>query len=183
MQANIALVCAGQGAQAVGMGRDLLDIFPDGRTLFDQASDTLGFDLARICFEGPETELLRSDVCQPAIFTVSVICARALQARLPALAQPGGMAGLSLGEWTALHLAGAISFVDALEVLQARGRFMQEACEAEPGAMLSVIGLDSARLEQLAGEAGVEVANFNSPEQTVLSGRRASIARAEQLAR
>lgn len=179
-----AWVCAGQGAQTVGMGRDLANAHPVCRELFDRANAVMGCDLARLCFEGPEAELVKSHICQPAIFTVSAACAAALRARLPADAgRPLGLAGLSLGEWTALHLAGAIAFEDCLKVLEARGRFMQEACEAEAGAMLSVIGLDAARVAEIAGAAGVEVANYNCPGQIVLSGRRAAIAAAETLAK
>ncbi len=171
------LLFAGQGAQFVGMGRDLAGALPAVRSLFAQANAALGYDLARLCFEGPEAELVKSQHCQPAIFTVSLACCRALDLRAPAAA-----AGLSLGEWSALCLAEAVSFEDGLRILAARGQFMQEACEARAGAMLSVIGLGGEALAGIAADAGVEIANLNSPEQTVLSGPRAGIQQAEKLA-
>ena len=176
-----AAVFAGQGAQAVGMGKDLADADPACRALFDTASSVLGYDLARICFEGPIEELTKSNHCQPAIFTMSVACFRALERGVPGLTF-AGTAGLSLGEWSALHAAGALSFEDAVRILEARGRFMQEACQAQEGGMISVMGLDRAALEKVCAEAGVEIANLNSPEQTVLSGPKARIPIAEKLA-
>ncbi len=179
-----AMVCAGQGAQTAGMGRDLAERYPLCRDLFARADETLGFELGRLCFEGPESELVKSNIAQPAIFTVTVACVAALRAALPPeKRQPAQLAGLSLGEWTALHLAGALSFEDTLRVLEARGRYMQEACDAEPGTMLSILGLDANRVTEIAATAGVEVANYNSPEQTVLSGRRDAMPVAEQLAK
>ncbi|NLB60241.1 MAG: ACP S-malonyltransferase [Lentisphaerae bacterium] len=172
---------AGQGAQFVGMGRDLAAALPECRALFTRANEVLGYDLAALCFEGPESELLKSQHCQPAIFVGSLACHLALQLR-GAAPHPAAVAGLSLGEWTALCLAGAISFEDGLRVLAARGRFMQEACEQNAGAMLSVIGLPLAALEPLAAAAGVTIANLNSPEQTVLSGTGPAIEQAQQLA-
>lgn len=179
-KSNTAWVCAGQGAQAVGMGRDLAEKYPACRKIFDRASKTLGFDLANICFSGPETELTKSNICQPAIFTVSTACAAALCTKLPReTPRLVAMAGLSLGEWTALHLAGAVEFDDCVRILEARGRFMQDACEATQGGMLSVIGLDADRVTEIAAETGVVAANFNSPQQTVLSGSQAGIEKAE----
>ncbi len=176
-----AVVFAGQGAQAVGMGRDLAEADPEIRALFSRAGDVLGLDLAKLCFEGPIEALTRSDNCQPAIFTVSLACFQALRRAAPSLEFYGG-AGLSLGEWTALHAAGVLSFEDTLRVLQARGRFMQEACEERPGAMLSVMGLAPDVLERVARETGVEIANLNAPDQTVLSGEKSRIAEADKMA-
>ncbi|MBU4201060.1 MAG: ACP S-malonyltransferase [Verrucomicrobia bacterium] len=175
------LLFAGQGAQCVGMGRDLAEAFPECREAFTRANEVLGYDLAKLCFEGPESELVKSHHCQPAIFVVSMVCWRALILQYPALAVEA-VAGLSLGEWSALCLADAVSFEDGLRVLSARGRFMQEACEEREGAMLSVIGLNMEALQHIAANAGVEIANFNSPEQTVLSGPKADIQQAEKLA-
>ncbi len=177
-----SIVFPGQGSQVAGMGRDLAERHPSCRELFDRASAVLGFDLARICFEGPIEELTKSSNAQPAIFVASVACLEALRIARPGLSF-SATAGLSSGEWAALHAAGVISFEDALRVLEARGRFMQAACEEQPGGMLSVIGLDVPALEKVAAEAGVQIANLNSPEQTVLSGPRAGIEAAEPLAK
>lgn len=177
-----ALVFAGQGAQAVGMGRDLSEAFPECRALFERADAALGYALSKICFEGPEATLTQSNHCQPAIFVASLAAHRALLLQLPSLTF-SGTAGLSLGEWTALHVAGALTFEDALCALEARGRFMQEACQEADGAMVSVMGLDLEQLHKVAAAAGVELANLNSREQTVLSGPRAGIVQAEQLAK
>lgn len=176
-----ALIFPGQGTQASGMGRDLAEKHPEIRALFERAGEVLGYDLARICFEGPDTELTRSDHAQPAIFLVSVACAEALKRARPALAWAAS-AGLSSGEWAALYVADVLGFDDALRILQARGRFMQEACEMNPGAMTSVLGLDPAALQGVCDETGAEIANMNSPEQTVLSGTREAIEAAEKVA-
>lgn len=179
---NTAILFPGQGAQAVGMGKDLADQLPLCRGLFDRAGEVLGFDLAQICFEGPEEELTRSHHAQPAIFAVSMAAYEALKAQRPELA-PAAYAGLSSGEWAALHAAGVVSFEDALRVLEARGRFMQSACEQTRGGMMSVIGLEVSRVQEIAEQAGVQVANLNSPEQTVLSGTVEGIEKAEPLAK
>lgn len=176
-----AVVFAGQGAQFVGMGKDLAEAIPECRALFDRASATLGFDLFKLCSEGPIELLTKSDNCQPAIFVASMACYTALKGRVPGL-QPAGMAGLSLGEWTALHAAGALSFEDTVKILRARGQFMQEACDERQGGMVSVMGLPMAELEKICVLIGVQIANINSTEQIVLSGDKAGIAEAEKLA-
>jgi [acyl-carrier-protein] S-malonyltransferase len=176
-----AIVFAGQGAQFVGMGRDLAGAYPECRALFERADAALGYALSSVCFEGPEGELTKTSRCQPAIFVTSMACAVALARRAPGL-EWAAAAGLSLGEWTALHQAGALTFEDTVRVLEARGRFMQEACEARDGAMMSVIGPAAEALEPVCARTGVEIANLNSPGQTVLSGERAAIAAAEKLA-
>ncbi len=163
------------------MGRDLAERDPECRAVFDAASAVLGYDLARVCFDGPQEELTRSDHAQPAIFTVSVAAYTALRRAAPGRTFEAA-AGLSSGEWTALHVAGALSFEDTLRVLEARGRFMQKACTETRGAMLSVIGLAPDQLERICRNADVEVANLNSPEQTVLSGPAEHIEKAEALA-
>jgi [acyl-carrier-protein] S-malonyltransferase len=179
---SMAVIFPGQGAQAVGMARDLAGAFPECRSLFDRANQVLGHDLARLCFEGPIEELTKSSNTQPAIFVASAACFAALRKLKPDVSFVA-TAGLSSGEWAALHAAGAVSLEDALRILEARGRFMQEACEQNPGAMLSVIGLDVEALRGVCEQAGVEMANLNSPEQTVLSGRREGIDAAEKLVR
>lgn len=177
-----ALLFPGQGAQQVGMGRDLAAAFPSCRRLFAEANDVLGFDLSSICFDGPVENLTRSNHAQPGIFVVSAAAYVALQEERPNI-QPDALAGLSSGEWAALYAAGAVSFADTLRVLEARGRFMQAACERNEGTMLSVIGLTVEQLIPLAAECGVAVANLNSPEQTVLSGTVEGIAKAETAAK
>jgi [acyl-carrier-protein] S-malonyltransferase len=177
-----AIVFAGQGAQFVGMGKDLVDAYPVCRELYDEADRVLGYALSKLCFEGPLEELTKSNHCQPAIFVTSIACYHALKENYPNLA-PVAMAGLSLGEWSALHAAGAISFADTLKILQVRGAAMQAACEEQPGGMVSVMGLGTAELEAICQETGVEMANLNSEQQTVLSGPRAGIEKAEALAK
>jgi [acyl-carrier-protein] S-malonyltransferase len=179
MNAN-ALLFPGQGAQAVGMGKDLVAADPESRALLDKAGQVLGYDLAKFCFEGPLEELTKSSSAQPAIFAISLACYLALKKRRPDTAFAAA-AGLSSGEWTALHVAGVVTFEDTLRVLEARGRFMQKACEENPGGMLSVIGLDVEALKKVCEQAGIEMANLNSPNQTVLSGRKEGIETAEKL--
>ena len=177
-----AMVFSGQGAQAVGMGKDLAEAYPECSALYRAADQVLGYSLSKVCFEGPQDELTRTDRCQPAIFVTSLACMAALRKEIPGLTV-AATAGLSLGEWTALHAAGVLSFEDALRILAARGRFMQEACERKRGGMVSVAGLSADRLAAVCAAAGVEISNFNSPEQTVLSGEVEAIRKAEQLAK
>src|SRR5215470_5427897 len=135
-----ALLFAGQGAQVVGMGKDLSEKFPSAKSWFDRANAVLGYDLASICFNGPEAELTKTENAQPGIFLVSWVALQLLQEQLPDI-KPDATAGLSLGEFTALTAAGAMSFDDCLKVLRVRGRSMQEACEATRGGMAAIIGL------------------------------------------
>ena len=177
-----ALLFAGQGAQAVGMGKDLAGQFPAARALFDRADSALGCDLSKICFEGPETELTKTEYAQPGIFLVSWVALELLKARVPGL-KFEATAGLSLGEFTALTAAGVMSFEDGLRVVRQRGRFMQEACEATRGGMAAIIGLDEAPTREVCAEAGVELANLNCPGQLVISGEVEKIAKACELAK
>jgi [acyl-carrier-protein] S-malonyltransferase len=164
------------------MGRDLAEGMPRCRALFEEADGILGRDLSRLCFEGPLGDLTFSSNAQPGLFVASLSCYEALRQRRPDVSFRA-MAGLSSGEWTALHIADAIGFGDTLRVLDARGRFMQACCEEHPGAMLSVIGLPPERLAPICQATGVEMANFNAPEQTVLSGASDAIKAAEHQAR
>ena len=177
METKIAALFAGQGAQAVGMGKDLADAFPACRALFDRADAILGYRLSDVVFGGPEDRLTRTDVCQPAIFAASAAAFTALRTLAPGAAF-GAMAGLSLGEWTALWAAGAVSFEDAVRILEARGRFMQEACEANPSGMVSILKLDAAACEAIAAETGCAVTNYNAAAQTVLGGTHGQVAAA-----
>ena len=180
---NHMLLFPGQGAQAVGMGRELAEGLDECRALFSRASDIMGFDLMKLCAEGPIDELTKSCNTQPAIFAVSA-AARAALAHFAGGALPvAGAAGLSSGEWAALYEAGVISFEDAIRVLRVRGQFMQEACEATPGGMLTIIGLTLDKVQEVAKASGLEVANLNSPVQTVLSGHADRIAAGEAAAK
>ena len=173
---NVALF-AGQGAQAVGMGRDLAEAFPECRALFDRADAILGWPLSQAVFEGPEERLVRTDVCQPAIFVASAAAWTAL-CRLAPGAEFGMLAGLSLGEWSALWAGGAVAFDDAVRILAARGRFMQEACDANPSGMVSILKLDAAACETIAADTGCTVTNYNAALQTVLGGTHEQVAAA-----
>ena len=172
----MGLLFPGQGAQVVGMGRDLAEGSAAARQVFDAAERATGVDIAAPCFDGPLETLSRSDVAQPAILTVSIAALRALAEAAGAPLHPAAGGGLSLGEYSALVAADAISFADAVRLVLRRGRYMQEACDARPGAMHSVIGLDDARVEQACARAreetgaGVWPANYNSPGQLVISG-------------
>ena len=177
------LLFPGQGAQAVGMGRELAEGLDACRAVFARAGEVLGFDVLKTCLEGPIEALTKSDVAQPAIFTVSVAAQTALAHFAGEKFRVAGAAGHSLGEWAALHAAGAVSFEDALRVLRARGQFMQEACEATPGGMLTIIGLTLDKVQEVARASGLEVANLNSPVQTVLSGHADRIAAGEAAAK
>jgi [acyl-carrier-protein] S-malonyltransferase len=175
-----ALLFAGQGAQVVGMGKDLAERHPAAKAWFDRANATLGYDLASVCFNGPEAELTKTENAQPAIFLVSWIAFELLKERVPGL-RFDAAAGLSLGEFTALTAAGALSFEDGLRVVRQRGRFMQEACEITKGGMAAVIGLDEAPTREVCAEAGVVLANLNCPGQLVISGEADRIAKAVEL--
>jgi len=177
-----ALLFAGQGAQVVGMGRDLAEKFPGARAWFDRANAALGYDLAGICFNGPEAELTKTENAQPGIFLVSWVAFQLLKEQVPSL-KFDATAGLSLGEFTALTAAGAMSFEDGLRVVRQRGRFMQEACEATRGGMAAVIGLEEAPTREVCAEAGVVLANLNCPGQLVISGETDKIAKAVELAK
>lgn len=164
------LIFPGQGAQDVAMGVNLAENLPICREIFDRASDLLGFNLLKLCKEGPIEELTRSSNAQPAIFVVSLASRLALthywNGKFPAM----GTAGLSSGEWAALYEAGVLSFEDTVLALRARGEFMQQCCEETEGGMLTIIGLPIEKVCEVAAASGLEVANLNSPEQTVLSG-------------
>src|SRR5438105_316935 len=179
---KIALLFAGQGAQTVGMGKDLAAQIPSAGAWFDRANAALGYDLTAICFEGPEAELTKTENAQPGIFLVSWVAFQLLKERSPGL-KFDATAGLSLGEFTALTAAGAMSFEDGLRVVRQRGRFMQDACEATRGGMAAVIGLDEAPTRQVCAEAGVVLANLNCPGQLVISGEADKITKAVELSK
>ena len=184
---RVAFLFPGQGAQTVGMAAALCQSLPAAHTLFEQASAILGYDLLAVCAHGPAERLNATDVSQPAIFVASLAALEQLKATEPeAVSDVFATAGLSLGEYTALVFAGALSFDDGLQVVQARGRAMQAASEATPSAMVSVLGMDIADIDALAIEARgadtLQIANYLCPGNTVLSGSLAAIERVEDLA-
>lgn len=177
----IAFVFPGQGSQTVGMGRELFDQFPEARAVFDAADDALGEKLSALCFSGPEDSLKLTANTQPAILTVSIAAHAVFAQRAPEVAF---VAGHSLGEYSALVAAGAMSLADAVRSVRARGTFMQEAVPAGVGAMAAVLGLEPAKVKACCDEAAqgevVAPANYNSPEQTVIAGAAAAVARAQE---
>ncbi|MGA9695436.1 MAG: ACP S-malonyltransferase [Dehalococcoidales bacterium] len=181
---KVAYVFPGQGAQTVGMGKDLYDSFDSVKTLFKQADEAVGFSLSKIFFEGPEEELRKTSNAQPALVAVSIACLRAAQEvggkNLPA---PSFMAGHSLGEYTALAAANVIDFSTAVFLAKERGRLMYEAGLKTPGSMMAIIGLDEAILAEVCKETNTVIANINSPGQLVISGAVENIARAGEMAK
>ena len=173
---GICCMFAGQGAQVPGMGKDFAEADAEVMGFFDKANAILGFDLKKICFEGPAEELTKSNICQPAIFVTSYAAYTALQKKRPTSFTCA--AGLSLGEWGALCAAGVLDFDSTLKVLEARGRFMQEACEATPSGMIAIVGATSDQLKALCDATLCTVANINSAAQQVLSGSKDAIAAA-----
>ncbi|MFZ5801487.1 MAG: ACP S-malonyltransferase [Candidatus Omnitrophota bacterium] len=178
---KIGFLFPGQGAQFVGMGKDLYEHLPAARKIFDQADTVVGYSLTRLCFEGPEEELTRTLYAQPAIYTVSIAMLKALEEKYPAL-KPAWTAGLSLGEFSALTAAGVFGFEDGLRLVVSRAQAMEDAAKQRPGTMASILGLAQKDCESLAAEAGCEVANLNTPEQIVLSGSVETIQKACALA-
>ena len=190
--AHIAFIFPGQGSQCIGMAKDFYDRYVDAKTVFEEASNTLGFDMARLCFEGPATKLNLTQNTQPALLTASVAILNVLNKETSI--KPRFLAGHSLGEYTALVASRALDFKDAVRVVAMRGKFMQEAVPQGMGAMAAVIGLTGDMVKDICREASrsgilpdndniVVPANFNSPEQTVISGHKEAVARASNLAK
>jgi [acyl-carrier-protein] S-malonyltransferase len=180
---SLALLFPGQGSQFVGMGKGLFETSPAARAVFGEADAALGFELTRLCFEGPEEDLRATANTQPAILTHSVAALAALRASSPDKLEGAAFAaGHSLGEYSACVAAGALSFADAVRLVRKRGTFMQEAVPAGVGAMAAIVGLPAADVEGACREAAasevVSAANYNSPEQTVIAGHAAAVRRA-----
>ncbi|HRE05477.1 MAG TPA: ACP S-malonyltransferase [Opitutaceae bacterium] len=172
----LALLFAGQGAQKVGMGKSLYAGSPAARAIYDEADQILGWSLSKISFEGPETELTQTKVCQPALFVHGLALWAALQeaGKVPA-GEPQSALGLSLGEITAYTAAGVFDFATGLRVVAERGRLMQLACEKTVGGMAAIVGEERDRVKELCAEFGIEAANFNAPGQIIVSGDKVQI--------
>jgi len=196
-----AFLFPGQGSQSVGMGADVYHAFPIAAKVFDHANDILGYDLSKLCFEGPAEELNSTAVSQPAIFTTSAAILEVLKNELPEeQVTPDISAGLSLGEYTALYAAGILNFEDALKLVQKRGQAMQAAADSNGGSMVSIIGLDEQQVQALCEEVLqselesdeddldsdephlLVPVNFNCPGQIVISGTKAACKHAKDLA-
>jgi [acyl-carrier-protein] S-malonyltransferase len=176
-----ALLFSGQGAQHVGMGRDLTDL-PLVADLYARADALLGFPLSQLSFEGPEARLTDTDVCQPALYVHGYALLSLARHSMPGFAFDA-VAGLSLGEYTAHAAAGTFDFETGLRLVHRRGALMQEACRATAGGMLALLGADDATAQAIAAEAGVDVANYNCPGQIVLSGEKALLPKAQEIAK
>jgi [acyl-carrier-protein] S-malonyltransferase len=187
MAAKICILCPGQGAQVVGMGKDYFEVSEVARAVFEKANEILGWDLGGVCFGGAEERLNRTDVSQPGIYVTSVAAYEAARSR--GVIDDGDvsvLAGLSLGEYTALHLAGAFSFEDGLRLVAARGKYMQEAALAVPSGMVAVLGADEGAVNLLCEKASqgevLVAANFNAPGQIVVSGAAGACKRIIEIA-
>ena len=182
MPQKIALIFPGQGAQTVGMGKSLADKYTVAADLFRQADEILGWPLSKICWDGPEEELTRTSVCQPALYVHGLAALAVVREKLGDLPVTG-TAGLSLGEFTAHAAAGTFDFATGLQLVAQRGQFMQDACEAAHGGMAAMIGVDENVVRDLAAQTDVDVANINSPGQIVISGEASKVALAVGMAK
>lgn len=180
---QVAYLFAGQGSQYVGMGKDLYESFPESKAVFDKADKVLGFSITKLCFEGPAEELTRTNNCQPAILTMSIVSWEAFRSTTNyQLPTTNYTAGLSLGEYSALVAAEAISFEDAVYLVRRRGEFMEEEALKSPGRMASILGLNLEAIKSICQQTKVEIANINCPGQIVLSGGINEIDKATKLA-
>lgn len=181
-----AVLFTGQGAQSVGMGRDIAEASPAARAIYQRAEAVVGYDLADLCFNGPAEKLEQTDIQQPTIFTTSIAIWEAIRERGLLPEPPAAMAGLSLGEYSALYAAESVTFEDALRLVKRRGELMQAASQATPSGMVSLMGLDPSQVDDLCAQASaagvIQPANYNCPGQIVVSGEKAACERIVALA-
>lgn len=177
MGKRAVLLFAGQGAQTVGMGRDLAEKFDSARELFGRADEQLGFSLTEKMFDGPAAELTRTSICQPALYVHGLACLALLKEQVPNL-EIAGVAGLSLGEFTAHAAAGTFDFATGLDLVAKRGSFMEEATSATEGSMAALIGGEEDDVRRLAKDCDIDVANLNAPGQIVVSGAKEGVEKA-----
>jgi [acyl-carrier-protein] S-malonyltransferase len=179
-----AFLFPGQGSQYAGMGKSLAEAFPEAAAVFEEADSALGFSISKLCFEGPDEELKRTEITQPALVAVSIAAFRVLQTKGLA---PEYVAGHSLGEYSALVAAGSLDFADAVRLVHKRGRYMQEAVPSGVGAMAALLKLPKGTLGRVLAEAAqgevVSAANLNSPDQIVIAGHAGAVERAAELAK
>jgi len=175
----VGFLFAGQGSQYIGMGKELYENFPEARAIFDKAEAVLGFELKKSCFEGPEELLKVTNISQPAIVTVSIAAFEAFKAH--SSVKPSFMAGLSLGEYSALIASGSIKFEDGIRLVEKRGEIMEEASRKYPGKMAAIIELPQEKIKEICLESGSEVANLNCPGQTVITGKQEAVEKAMEI--
>lgn len=182
MSKPVVLLFSGQGAQAVGMGRELAASSAVARQVLESADGVLDFSLTQVMYEGPMEKLTRTSRCQPALYAHGLACLAALKEAVPGL-EIAAAAGLSLGEFTAHAAAGTFSFEEGLRLVARRGLFMEEACKATHGSMIAMLGGEEEAVRQLAADCDVDMANFNTPGQIVLSGSKENIVRTAAMAK
>ena len=174
---RIVFIFSGQGAQTVGMGKDLYEASKAAKAVYDEADSVLGWSVSDVCFNGPAEKLTSSINCQPAIYTTSMACLAVFQEKFPGI-EPVASAGLSLGEYAAFASAGYFSFADGLKLVSKRGEFMDAACRENPGVMACILGGNPEDIAEACAAADIDVANYNCPGQTVISGVREGVEKA-----